>query len=85
LELFGEADFESSEFASLIEAELRTGAIELPDARCADGKQVLVVRMRKMDYTVMTPETVRSLFWFIIHKAYASEEVREGGNEEIGF
>lgn len=78
LELFGEADLESQEFASSIEAELRTGAIELPDAR-ANGRQVLLVRMRKMDYTVMTPESVRSLFWFVLHQAYLSEETIQNG------
>ena len=37
-------------------------------------------RMRLMDYNVLTPETVQTYFWFILHKAYEdSSEIMEKG------
>mmetsp|Transcript_14747 Transcript_14747/g.30331 ORF Transcript_14747/g.30331 Transcript_14747/m.30331 type:complete len:255 (-) Transcript_14747:26-790(-) len=81
LQLFGEADITSPDYIATIEAEVRVGAIELPNNhRDLDGRQVLIVRMRKMDYTVLTPETMRSYFWFVLHKAYEdSPETLEKG------
>lgn len=77
LELFGDVDIEDPSYAKELVQEMKTGAIQLPlGYHDNNGRQLVVVRPRLLDYSVLTPMTVLKYFWFIMHQV-----AKKGSNQ----
>jgi|AntAceMinimDraft_5_1070358.scaffolds.fasta_scaffold58999_1 hypothetical protein len=65
---------------------LGLGFAELPvGARDREGRQVVLVRLCRVDYTVVTPEQVCQAFWYLQHAAHGHdfEEDANGGGGDL--